>query len=109
MGVKTGVDAEAPRCTLLSNGTYCLAVTEAGQSFARWHALSVFRRGTRSDPTAAPMVSLETGGASTPLLPGTADAARWRFTVRAAQFSTRHGSVTAVQNTPNVSTARCVR
>lgn len=93
----TGVDAESPRCTLLSNGTYCLAVTEAGQSFARWHALSVCRRGTRSDPSAAPMVSLETGGACTPLLPGTADAARWRFTVRAAQFSTRHGSVTAVQ------------
>ena len=93
----TGVDAEAPRCTLLSNGTYCLAVTEAGQSFARWHALSVCRRGTRSNPSAAPMLSLETGGACTPLLPGTADAARWRFTVRAAQFSTRHGSVTAVQ------------
>ncbi len=93
----TGVDAEAPRCTLLSNGTYCLAVTEAGQSFARWHALSVCRRGTRSDPAAAPVVSLETGGACIPLLPGTADAARWRFTVRAAQFSTRHGSVTAVQ------------
>ncbi|MFR6425440.1 MAG: hypothetical protein ACLUNO_07765 [Oscillospiraceae bacterium] len=47
------MDAEAPRCTLLSNGTYCLAVTEAGQSFARWHALSVCRRGTRSDPAAA--------------------------------------------------------
>ncbi len=93
----TGVDAEAPRCTLLSNGTYCLAVTEAGQSFARWHALSVCRRGTRSAPSAAPMLSLETGGVCTPLLPGTADAARWRFTVRAAQFSTRHGSVTAVQ------------
>lgn len=93
----TGVDAEAPRCTLLSNGTYCLAVTEAGQSFARWHALSVCRRGTRSDPAAAPMLSLETGGVCTPLLPGMADAARWRFTVRAAQFSTRHGSVTAVQ------------
>ena len=93
----TGVDAEVPRCTLLSNGTYCLAVTEAGQSFARWHALSVCRRGTRSDPAAAPVVSLETDGACTPLLPGTADAARWRFTVRAAQFSTRHGSVTAVQ------------
>ena len=93
----TGVDAEAPRCTLLSNGTYCLAVTEAGQSFARWHALSVCRRGTRSAPAAAPMLSLETGGVCTPLLPGTADAARWRFTVRAAQFSTRHGSVTAVQ------------
>lgn len=93
----TGTDAEAPRCTLLSNGTYCLAVTEAGQSFARWHALSVCRRGARSDPAAAPMLSLETGGACTPLLPGTADAARWRFTVRAAQFSTRHGSVTAVQ------------
>ena len=93
----TGTDAEAPRCTLLSNGTYCLAVTEAGQSFARWHALSVCRRGTRSEPSAAPVVSLETGGACTPLLPGTADAARWRFTVRAAQFSTRHGSVTAVQ------------
>ena len=93
----TGVDAEAPRCTLLSNCTYCLAVTEAGQSFARWHALSVCRRGTRSDPAAAPMLSLETGGTCTPLLPGTADAARWRFTVRAAQFSTRHDSVTAVQ------------
>ena len=93
----TGVDAEAPRCTLLSNGTYCLAVTEAGQSFARWHALSVCRRGTRSEPSAAPMLSLETGGVCTPLLPGTADAARWRFTVRAAQFSTRHGSVTAAQ------------
>lgn len=93
----TGADAESPRCTLLSNGTYCLAVTEAGQSFARWHALSVCRRGTRSDPAAAPVVSLETGGACTPLLPGTADAARWRFTVRAAQFSTRHGGVTAVQ------------
>lgn len=93
----TGADAEAPRCTLLSNGTYCLAVTEAGQSFARWHALSVCRRGTRSDPAAAPVVALETGGAYTPLLPGTADAAQWRFTVRAAQFSTRHGSVTAVQ------------
>lgn len=93
----TGTDAEAPRCTLLSNGTYCLAVTEAGQSFVRWHALSVCRRGTRSDPAAAPMLSLETGGACTPLLPGTADAARWRFTVRAAQFSTRHGGVTAVQ------------
>ena len=93
----TGIDAEAPRCTLLSNGTYCLAVTEAGQSFARWHALSVCRRGTRSEPSAAPAVSLETGGACTPLLPGTADSARWRFTVRAAQFSTRHGSVTAVQ------------
>lgn len=93
----TGVDAESPRCTLLSNGTYCLAVTESGQSFARWHALSVCRRGTRSDPAAAPVVALETGGAYTPLLPGTADAARWRFTVRAAQFSTRHGSVTAVQ------------
>ena len=93
----TGVDAESPRCTLLSNGTYCLAVTEAGQSFARWHALSVCRRGTRDDPAAAPAVYLETGGACTPLLPGTADAARWRFTVRAAQFSTRHGSVTAVQ------------
>lgn len=64
----TGVDAEAPRCTLLSNGTYCLAVTEAGQSFARWHALSVCRRGTRSDPAAAPVVALETGGACTPLL-----------------------------------------
>lgn len=93
----TGVDAESPRCTLLSNGTYCLAVTEAGQSFARWHALSVCRRGTRSEPSAAPMLSLETGGVCTPLLPGTADAARWRFTVRAAQFSTRHGSVTAAQ------------
>ena len=93
----TGVDAEVPRCTLLSNGTYCLAVTEAGQSFARWHALSVCRRGTRSDPAAAPMLSLETGGTCIPLLPGTADAARWCFTVRAAQFSTRHGSVTAVQ------------
>ena len=93
----TGADAESPRCTLLSNGTYCLAVTEAGQSFARWHALSVCRRGTRSEPSAAPVVSLETGGVCTPLLPGTADAARWRFTVRAAQFSTRHGSVTAVQ------------
>lgn len=93
----TGVDAEAPRCALLSNGTYCLAVTEAGQSFARWHALSVCRRGTRSEPSAAPAVSLETGGASTPLLPGTADSVRWRFTVRAAQFSTRHGGVTAVQ------------
>lgn len=93
----TGADAEAPRCALLSNGTYCLAVTESGQSFARWHALSVCRRGTRSDPAAAPMLSLETGGVCTPLLPGTADAARWRFTVRAAQFSTRHGSVTAVQ------------
>lgn len=93
----TGTDAEAPRCTLLSNGTYCLAVTEAGQSFAHWHALSVCCRGTRSEPSAAPVVSLETGGACTPLLPGTADAARWRFTVRAAQFSTRHGSVTAVQ------------
>ena len=93
----TGVDAEVPRCTLLSNGTYCLAVTEAGQSFARWHALSVCRRGTRSDPSAAPAVSLEAGGVCTLLLPGTADAARWRFTVRAAQFSTRHGSVTAVQ------------
>ena len=93
----TGVDAESPRCTLLSNGTYCLAVTEAGQSFARWHALSVCRRGTRSEPSAAPAVSLETGGVCTPLLPGTADAARWRFTVRAAQFSTRHGNVTAVQ------------
>ena len=93
----TGVDAESPRCTLLSNGTYCLAVTEAGQSFARWHALSVCRRGTRSEPSAAPMLSLETSGVCTPLLPGTADAARWRFTVRAAQFSTRHGSVTAVQ------------
>ena len=93
----TGVDAEAPRCTLLSNGTYCLAVTEAGQSFARWHALSVCRRGTRSDPSAAPAVSLEAGGVCTLLLPGTADAARWRFTVRAAQFSTRHDSVTAVQ------------
>ena len=93
----TGADAESPRCTLLSNGTYCLAVTEAGQSFARWHALSVCRRGTRSDPAAAPVVALETGGVCTPLLPGTADAARWRFTVRAAQFSTRHGSVTAVQ------------
>ena len=93
----TGVDAESPRCTLLSNGTYCLAVSEAGQSFARWHALSVCRRGTRSDPAAAPVVSLQTGGVCTPLLPGTADAARWRFTVRAAQFSTRHGSVTAVQ------------
>ena len=93
----TGADAEAPRCALLSNGTYCLAVTESGQSFARWHALSVCRRGTRSDPAAAPVVSLETGGVCTPLLPGTADAARWRFTVRAAQFSTRHGSVTAVQ------------
>ena len=93
----TGADAEAPHCTLLSNGTYCLAVTESGQSFARWHALSVCRRGTRSDPSAAPMLSLETGGACTPLLPGTADSARWRFTVRAAQFSTRHGSVTAAQ------------
>lgn len=93
----TGVDAESPRCTLLSNGTYCLAVTEAGQSFARWHALSVCRRGTRSDPAAAPMLSLETGGTCIPLLPGTADAARWRFTVRAAQFTTRHGDVTAVQ------------
>lgn len=48
----SGIDAEAPRCALLSNGTYCLAVSEAGQSFARWHALSVCRRGTRSDPAA---------------------------------------------------------
>ena len=87
----TGVDAEAPRCTLLSNGTYCLAVTEAGQSFARWHALSVCRRGTRSDPAAAPVVALETGGACTPLLPGTADAARWRFTVRALTLSSPDG------------------
>ena len=93
----TGVDAEAPRCTLLSNGTYCLAVTEAGQSFARWHALSVCRRGTRSDPAAGPVVRLETEHFSGPLLPGTAERAQWRFTVRAAQFTTRHGSVTAVQ------------
>lgn len=93
----TGVDAEAPRCTLLSNGAYCLAVTEAGQSFARWHALSVCRRGTRSDPAAGPVVRLETEHFSGPLLPGTAERAQWRFTVRAAQFTTRHGSVTAVQ------------
>ena len=105
----TGVDAEAPRCTLLSNGTYCLAVTEAGQSFARWHALSVCRRGTRSDPAAAPVVALETGGACTPLLPGTADAARWRFTVRAAQFSTRHGPPCRPSPYRSVSTARCAR
>ena len=93
----TGVDAEAPRCTLLSNGTYCLAVTEAGQSFARWHALSVCRRGTRSDPAAGPVVRLETDDFSGPLLPGTAAGAQWRFTVRAAQFTARHGDVTAVQ------------
>lgn len=93
----TGVDAEAPRCTLLSNGTYCLAVTEAGQSFARWHTLSVCRRGTRSDPAAGPVVRLETEHFSGPLLPGTAERAQWRFTVRAAQFTTRHGDVTAVQ------------
>ena len=93
----TGIDAEAPRCALLSNGTYCLAVSEAGQSFARWHALSVCRRGTRADPAAGPVVRLETDDFSGPLLPGTAAGAQWRFTVRAAQFSTRHGSVTAVQ------------
>lgn len=93
----TGVDAEAPRCTLLSNGTYCLAVTEAGQSFARWHALSVCRRAPRSDPAAGPVVRLETEHFSGPLLPGTAERAQWRFTVRAAQFTTRHGDVTAVQ------------
>ncbi|MFR5420679.1 MAG: hypothetical protein ACLTG4_01160 [Oscillospiraceae bacterium] len=93
----TGIDAEALRCALLSNGTYCLAVSEAGQSFARWHALSVCRRGTRSDPTAGPAVRLETDGFTGPLLPGTADGAQWRFTVRAAQFTTRHGDVTAVQ------------
>lgn len=93
----SGIDAEAPRCALLSNGTYCLAVSEAGQSFARWHALSVCRRGTRSDPAAGPVVRLETDDVSGPLLPGTAERAQWRFTVRAAQFTTRHGDVTAVQ------------
>lgn len=93
----TGIDAEAPRCALLSNGTYCLAVSEAGQSFARWHALSVCRRGTRSDPAAGPVVRLETDDFSGPLLPGTAAGAQWRFTVRAAQFTARHGDVTAVQ------------
>lgn len=67
----TGIDAEAPRCALLSNGTYCLAVSEAGQ--------------------------LETDDFSGPLLPGTAAGAQWRFTVRAAQFTARHGDVTAVQ------------
>ena len=40
---------------------------------------------------------LETDGFTGPLLPGTADGAQWRFTVRAAQFTTRHGDVTAVQ------------
>lgn len=93
----TGIDAEAPRCALLSNGTYCLAVSEAGQSFARWHALSVCRRGTRSDPAAGPVVRLETDDFSGPLLPGTAAGAQWRFTVRAAQFTARRGDVTAVQ------------
>lgn len=93
----TGIDAEAPRCALLSNGTYCLAVSEAGQSFARWHALSVCRRGTRADPAAGPVVRLETDDFSGPLLPGTAAGAQWRFTVRAAQFTARHGDVTAVQ------------
>lgn len=93
----TGIDAEAPRCALLSNGTYCLAVSEAGQSFARWHALSVCRRGTRADPAAGPVVQLETDDFSGPLLPGTAAGAQWRFTVRAAQFTARHGDVTAVQ------------
>ena len=93
----SGMDAEAPRCALLSNGTYCLAVTEAGQSFARWHALSVCHRGTRADPAAGPVVRLETDDVSGPLLPGTADGAQWRFTVRSAQFTTRHGDVTAVQ------------
>lgn len=93
----TGIDAEAPRCALLSNGTYCLAVSEAGQSFARWHALSVCRRAPRADPAAGPVVRLETEHFSGPLLPGTAEGAQWRFTVRAAQFTTRHGDVTAVQ------------
>ena len=93
----TGIDAEAPRCALLSNGTYCLAVSEAGQSFARWHALSVCRRAPRADPAAGPVVRLETEDFSAPLLPGTAEGAQWRFTVRAAQFTTRHGDVTAVQ------------
>ena len=93
----TGIDAEAPRCALLSNGTYCLAVSEAGQSFARWHALSVCRRGTRSGPAAGPVVRLETDDFSGPLLPGTAAGAQWHFTVRAAQFTARHGDVTAVQ------------
>ena len=93
----TGIDAEAPRCALLSNGTYCLAVSEAGQSFARWHALSVCRRGTRADPAAGPVVRLETDDFSGPLLPGTAAGAQWRFTVRAAQFTARRGDVTAVQ------------
>lgn len=92
-----GIDAEAPRCALLSNGTYCLAVSEAGQSFARWHALSVCRRGTRADPAAGPVVRLETDDVSGPLLPGTAEGTQWRFTVRSAQFTTRHGDVTAVQ------------
>ena len=40
---------------------------------------------------------LETEHFSGPLLPGTAERAQWRFTVRAAQFTTRHGDVTAVQ------------
>ena len=93
----SGIDAEAPRCALLSNGTYCLAVSEAGQSFARWHALSVCRRAPRSDPAAGPVVRLETDEFSAPLLPGTAEGAQWRFTVRSAQFTTRHGDVTAVQ------------
>ena len=96
-GAFPGIDAEAPRCALLSNGTYCLAVSEAGQSFARWHALSVCRRGTRADPAAGPVVRLETDDFSGPLLPGTAAGAQWRFTVRAAQFTARHGDVTAVQ------------
>lgn len=93
----TGIDAEAPRCALLSNGTYCLVVSEAGQSFARWHALSVCHRGTRADPAAGPVVRLETDDFSGPLLPGTAAGAQWRFTVRATQFTARHGDVTAVQ------------
>ena len=93
----SGIDAEAPRCAVLSNGTYCLAVTEAGQSFARWHALSVCRRAPRADPAAGPVVRLETDDVSGPLLPGTAEGAQWRFTVRSAQFTTRHGDVTTVQ------------
>lgn len=90
-----GIDAEAPRCALLSNGTYCLAVSEAGQSFARWHALSVCppRHSAPEPPPPGRSCRLETDDFSGPLLPGTARGAR-SGALRCAQRSSPPGTGT---------------
>ena len=88
---RTGGGGQIVRCVMAHHqGMSLLAACNAlcGDQVRRWFF---------ADPAAGPVVRLETDDFSGPLLPGTAAGAQWHFTVRAAQFTARHGDVTAVQ------------